>query len=283
MKEKITLYNHFHNGDIFFSRVIINLLSEKFNIDYYHNLSPTLLCDIENLNEFNGVPTTYSLHGTSPENHIVNTWIGQQGMIFVSFVHKGCSFENYLEMCKRICNFYGITIGEDENILPSINYSKIPNISSIITSTDELISKYQKVILISNGDVHSAQSYNFSFNNIINRLSSEFPKILFLITEPIPTVNTNIVSTNNLTQVRPDLLQISYISTKCDVIVGRASGPYCFSQVKENLLNPNKTFISFCNTYNEGKYYDNQKSKFIWSNDYNEENMYNTIKQTLIN
>ena len=42
-----------------------------------------------------------------------------------------------------------------------------------------------------------------------------------------------------------DLNEISYLSLFCDTIIGRASGPYVFTQVKENLYNPNKTFLAF--------------------------------------
>ena len=144
-----------------------------------------------------------------------------------------------------------------------------------------MVKNYRKTVLISNGFVHSSQSQNFNFENIINHLSNEYNDILFFITENINTNNPNVVFTGDLTNILPDLLHISYISTKSDVIIGRASGPFCFSQIKENLLDINKTFICFSYRYHDGKYYDNQKSKFLWSGDFSFDNIINTIKTNL--
>ena len=60
MKDSITLYNHFHNGDIFFSRPIINLLKNHFNIDFYHNQNIPLFLDIPEINEFKGIPQNFN-------------------------------------------------------------------------------------------------------------------------------------------------------------------------------------------------------------------------------
>jgi len=283
LKDTISIYNHYHNGDVFYSRVLIKILSKKFNINYYHNLPPFLLSDLDNLNEIKGIPEKFPINDTLLNEKIINSWIGQQGRIFINFVHYGCCFENYLGLCNQICEFYGIDIDNYEDILPSINYIKLPNIELIENKCNIIMSDYEKKVLISNGNVNSGQSLNFDFHNVINTLSTEFSKILFLTTEPINSKNNNVICTDTITEIKPDLLQISYISTKCDIIIGRASGPYCFSQVKENLMDPNKTFISFCDSYHEGKYYDKQNSKFIWSNNYNEENIIHIIRQNLIN
>jgi hypothetical protein len=42
-----------------------------------------------------------------------------------------------------------------------------------------------------------------------------------------------------------DLNEISYLSTFCDIIVGRSSGPFTFSNVKENIFDGNKAFLCF--------------------------------------
>ena len=282
-KETITLYNHFHYGDIFYARVLINLLNDKFNINFYHQLKLNLLNDIENVTEFNVLPQEFSVHTTSLDKKIVNTWIGSENNIYLNKVYRGCCLENYLFLCKKITDYYGINFDPNnyEQLLPTVNFNNLKDVDDISKILDEFIKKYKKIVLISNGDVKSGQSINFNFSGIINHIASTHKEILFLVTEEFNTDNDNIIATSTITNKQPDLLEISYISTKCDVIIGRASGPYTYSLVKENLLNPNKTFISFNHTYNEGKFYDKQKSKYIWSNNYSEEHIINTIKTNI--
>jgi hypothetical protein len=42
-----------------------------------------------------------------------------------------------------------------------------------------------------------------------------------------------------------DLNEISYLSTKCNVIIGRASGPFTFAINRQNIEDPNKILLSF--------------------------------------
>lgn len=284
MKETITLYNHFHNGDVFFSRVMINILSKKYNIRYYHNQRMPLLNDIENLEEISGIPNSYyPANETFISQNIINTWIGQNNMMYLNSVNvnSGCTFENYFTLCKMISDSYNIELSDVEEYLPQVDYDKLPNITNVVDTIKELKLLYNKIVLISNGNVKSNQSENFDFTPIINQLSNDYSDILFLTTQSIGAANKNVLSIDTITKIVPDLLLISYISTECDIIVGRASGPFCFSQTKENLLNPNKTFISFNHRYSEGKYYQNQKSKFVWSNDYSYDNVLEIIKLNL--
>jgi hypothetical protein len=68
----------------------------------------------------------------------------------------------------------------------------------------------------------------------------------------------NIKYTKDIINIRDnDLNEISYISTFCDIIIGRGSGPYCFSTIKSNLLNKNKIFIGFTNLIEDAKWANN--------------------------
>jgi hypothetical protein len=49
-----------------------------------------------------------------------------------------------------------------------------------------------------------------------------------------------------------DLNENSFVSTFCNLIIGRSSGPYCFTQTSENYSDPNKTFLCFDNTITNG-------------------------------
>jgi hypothetical protein len=284
MKNNIVLYNHFHNGDIFYSRILINILKDHYNITYYHNLQSPLFEDLPEVNEIVGIPANYDIHNTNLENNIVNTWIGQKQMFYVT--HQpipGCSFTNTLKLVKDICNFYNIELDNNfNNYLPSVIYKNLKSYNSIVEKMKELKLKYELIILVCDGNVNSGQSHNFNFTPIVENLSENNPNCLFLSTNQLYNNKSNIISTHpQITESLPDLLQISLISTYCDIIVGRASGPYCFSQTKENFNDDKKTFISFSNTESEGIFYYEGKNKNLWSNNFDNNNVTTTIQNEI--
>jgi hypothetical protein len=65
------------------------------------------------------------------------------------------------------------------------------------------------------------------------------------------------------------------------VIVGRSSGPHCFTHIKENLLDEKKVYISFTNNKNEGIWYNESIAKQVWTNNYDLNNIYNTINNEI--
>lgn len=271
MKE-LFLYNHFHNGDIFYSRVLIEHLKTKYKIFYYHSLRTPLFDDMPEIIEINMLnnpsPITNSFVRDKSDfsSNKINTWIGQNKFKYLSAVNAGCSWENYSVLYKDIFSQLDITIEFDSSILPKIYYDKLSLKNKIEEEINKLKRKYKKLIFISNGNVHSGQAPLFDFNPILEILSTQNEDILYLVSQKYQTNRKNIIFTSDITNKIPDLLELGYISTFCDVIVGRASGPYCFSQNEDNLLNKGKKFICFSNTYNEGKYYNDMVSEFVWSN-----------------
>ena len=281
MKNTIELYNHHHNGDVFYSRVLVNSLLNDYNIIFYHNLNTSLFSDLNGVTEIYGIPNHMSKENTDIDNKIINTWIGQQKLKFLLSQNPGCNFNNYFELVKVILSRLNLPIKDKYDHLPTINFIGVPNYEDILNQMLNLKNNYKKITLISNGNVHSGQSSNFNMDNTIIRLSDNNKDCLFLITHNINQDKSNIIYVNNITKILPDLLQIGVISTFCDIIVGRASGPHCFTHIKENLIDKNKTFISFTNNHTEGKWFLDSKSKQIWSNDYTNENVYNLINNEI--
>lgn len=278
----INLYNHWHYGDIFLSRMIVRSLSEHFNIVFHHNLKDGLFDDMTNIKESIGIPKNYLIQSTDLSNFIVNTWIGQRNMFYLkSNFLEGCSFNNYIKLIKDVLNYYDIPLRDPDFYLPRINYEKLKNFSDIKNNFINLTNKFDKTVLISNGDVLSKQSYNFDFSPIIYYLSLKYPNYLFLTTKKNEINNHNIYYTSDLTNKIPDLLYISFFSTMSEVCIGRASGPYTFFMTYDNIMNSNKTIISFNNKKPEGYFYDDIKFNFIWSNDYSSENIIKTINSAL--
>lgn len=253
------------------------MIPNTTNIKYFHNNNLSLFCDYENIQEFH----LSKIHKFKNQNiPILNTWIGQNNYTYMESVNIGCSYENHLFLAKKLAKSLGLEVEENlDKYIPHVNYELIPNIDNIKTKVNDLRKNFEKIVLISNGNVHSGQSSNFDFTYVISTLAQSKPNILFLVTKEINLDISNVINTSTITQVIPDLLQISYISNFCDIIIGRASGPFCFSHTKENLLNKNKIFISFCNNKNEGIFYQNQKSKYIWNNNYDNDNMLSIINK----
>lgn len=280
MSNNINLYNHFHNGDIFYSRVLTQALGSKFNINYYHsNLS--LFEDIENVSEFLYIPNEYNMHNNFIYPNTINTWIGQNGLSYINTITPGCCFENYFNLVKNILNHLNIEIKNPEDYLPEINFEKLKDIDIVHNKILPLMERYEKLILISSGPVHSAQAYNFNFYQIMLDICNQNPNVLILSTMDYENMPENFINTSFITKKIPDLLQISYVSKFCDIIVGRASGPFCFCHTKENLLNPNKTFISICNNEYEGKWFQSSKALQKWTNNYDPQSITNLINSNI--
>jgi hypothetical protein len=282
-KETIVLYNHYNYGDIHLSRMVIKGLSEKFKIKFYHKLNHGLFEDIPEVEEHSlDNLKNFNLSRSDLNNKIVNTWIGQHGFIYLnSSKCKGCCMVTYSLFLRDVFNFYKIPMKDTEYYLPSINYEKLSDFESISSLFKNTVKGYEKVIFISNGDVQSKQSLNFDFAPIIRNLSSRFPNYIFLITNDIDNKSSNVIYTGNITNRKQDLLYLSYFSTLSNVIIGRSSGPYTFSLVKENLLDENKTLIGFTNIEAESYFYENKKCKFLWSNNYDINNIENIITSNI--
>jgi hypothetical protein len=281
-ESEVHLYNEFHNGDIFYSRPLVRLLEKKYKIHYYHNNNPGLFDDMPHVEEHIGLLSRFPIYHKSSIFGDINTWIGQDSCLFLT---SGCSFESYMCLIKKISTTYNLDLKNQDpkDILPKINFSNLVNIEEIYEKIKLLKYMYKKIIFWSNGPVLSGQSENFDFSQYIYDSAESFPDYLHLITNEINTekMSSNILLTNYITNKFPDLLYLGYISTFCDVIIGRESGPYCFTNVIENIFDPEKKYICFCNDSNGAIWYKERKSDVIWSNNYNPDSIWDIIKNNL--
>lgn len=272
---RIIFYNNFHNGDIHYSREFVKDIMSKINAEYFysHKNKPNVLKDIQNLIHINLNLNDSDQIIDKGDTIYINTWIGQQG---AKYLTKDCSlYSNYNMFCD-IFKKLSITIEEIEYYVPTINFEHVEKIN-----IDNFIINDKKRVLFCNGPVYSGQCPNFSFDNIIIGLSNLFPNIDFILTSKSNIKNKNVYYTDDIIKMDGDLNEISYLSTKCDIIIGRASGPHAFTHIKNNLFNKSKTFISFSNSIYEGNWYNTDKCKQIWSNNYNISNVFDVIKKEI--
>jgi len=246
----IYYFNLFGNGDLHYSREFVKDFISKIPIKsfYTHKKCPFILRDIL-LEHSPTLPTQHSYPneaGFFIENNILfcGTWIGQHHYKWCNSTGC-CNIKNNYNMYSSFANILNIQLKNELDYIPEIDYSKY--------SIDDIKITLDKNILISNGMCMSGQAMNFDMNPMIVNLASKHPSCTFYVTHAFPTDLKNIVDCNSIIseKTNSNLNEISYISTLCDIIIGRGSGPFCFTHVKENLYNKNKTYISTGNTERE--------------------------------
>lgn len=251
MKE-IVFYNHYHNGDVFLSKPFITDIMSQLDTKYYyaHNNSPKILFDVdcEQFNITTQFPIQQKHRIVISDVIFINTWIGAY---FDLFPDQGeCNIHFSYKMYELIYKLLNDNIGTNLKIkdkaeyYPKISFDKLE-----LSFQDEFLEKYKdkKKVLISNGPGYSGQcSYNGNMADMINFLASENTNTIFIATHTFDTIFNNVFFTDTINRRQDfDLNEISYISTFCDMIIGRSSGPFTFSIIPDNINNPNKKMICF--------------------------------------
>lgn len=262
---KIVFFNHYHRGDLFthkeFVRHIKKLLPD-ISYEYWHFNHPKVNLDLQipltNTPNQIDQKTVFCYINTN-ETLGINTWIGARPDILSTY--KGVNLQSLYDSWKIIFDKIGLKLYDDpEQYLPSIDYSFF-NVKNI----DEYLSKSNKKrVLICNGKPMSNQSFQSDMQEIISSLASKYENIDFICTKKIERRYQNIHFTddiirdddefrgenpfwNDRSKNTCDLNEISYLSTKCDVIIGKNSGPFVFCETKENFKDSTKIIVSFSN------------------------------------
>lgn len=81
--------------------------------------------------------------------------------------------------------------------------------------------------------------------SIIETLAVKYPTDTFVATELFETTMSNIYFTDSIFQKNCDMCEISYLSTKVNVVVGKNSGPFTYANTKQNLQDPTKKLVCF--------------------------------------
>jgi len=264
----IVFYNNCNNGDIHYSREYIKYFAKVMGVPcaVNHTKCPRLLIDTN-------IPfvstNLWSIHtsGLHYDNNtlFMNTWVGQEGNKWLQ--PYGCTLKNNHRMFMEKAETLGISLLPEEEYIPSIDYSAF--------GVDEIQINTEKNVFVSNGNVMSGQGKNFDLDSVVVNLARKHPSCTFYVTQAIATDLPNVVDANTITRTAfnvaaSNLNELSYVSTFCDIIVGRASGPFCFTHTKQNLLDSKKTFIAAANVEREGHwvflddYTMTSRAKQIW-------------------
>ena len=287
MSKNIVFYNDFHFGDLHYVRGFIKDMYEQLkdrHPNFYYYVNNDKIEIYKDLPFLVNIPSKnrniQSKTHEDDENIYVNTWIGHD---YMRYVKDGCSLYNYYFMFSDIYKYFGIELKNIEHYIPKVYYENLNKtyLKNIDTFIEE--NKDKKLVLICNGNVLSRQSQNFDFNPILTHLSSKYKNCLFIYTANlIVPRESNLIITNSIIKKEGvDLNEISYLSLKCDIIIGRESGPFCYTRVKENYLNDKKTYICFCNNKNEGLWHKSDYAKQIWSKNYVLGDIINVIEKEI--
>jgi hypothetical protein len=272
--KNICFFCHFHNGDIFHVKSFIKDITSKIDTEYYiaHPNSEIITCDMDL--QYINIPLSWSKFTEQYqenrklyEDHVnlllgkehtkfietddcfyINTWIG--GYFGNENEYNGeCSLRGFYRMFSKIYEKLNevfntnLELGQLNDYLPFVDYSKID-----CSEVDKFLeNNNNQKILICNGPACSGQTtYNGNMSEIIVPLAEQNEDKTFICTQKFDTELNNIKFSNDIINSNScDLNEISYLSKFCYLIVGRNSGPFCFSTTYENLNNKDKTFLAF--------------------------------------
>ena len=251
--KNIIFFNHWHYGDLFSTRgLVIDIRRQLFdrNFAYIHTKNPAAVADLaptlepaQCQNILNVINMGQRL-GKGEDAFFVNTWVGAYAGLWPNAHPSYLSHYKIFEECYRNMNeFFGTNLILNPDVwayVPDIDYSVYD------TKTVDLFIDSQKTThLFCNGAVQSTQSSMGNMKEIIETLAVKHPEDTFVATEAFDTTLPNIKFTNDIFNKPCDICEISYLSIKTNVVVGKNSGPFTYANTRRNLMNPNKHLICF--------------------------------------
>lgn len=308
--KKIVFFNYAHKGDVFFSRAFVSHIIEEINVDflYAHYWGDYLLRDL-NLkyihldqivkNQSNNERASNYVVG---DTVYINTWIGKY-FDHSKPMYGECSLRSlyylmYSEIFEFLSKIFSINLNLKEDIceyFPDINYSFFD--TSFVDTF--LQSNKNKKILFCNGPALSGQcdSYNGDMGQTIRKFSEKYKNITFIVTHKLNYKFDNILYTGDIIQSnievlndgqvsvnKQDLNEISYLSKFCDIIIGKSSGPFSFTNTKENMFDEKKVFLCFGKKENDcGPYQLNINCEYVYEKFSTVESLEETINEMIEN
>lgn len=274
---KLYFYNLGNKGDIHLNREYVKDIIRKTNFDEYHFLSknPNTILDIPELKQ--GYLNEYCLgRGDLTLNHTYLNLNNED--IYINMTFFG-DYKSFNEIMTHIYYQLNISFEDVSFYYPQIDYKyyQIDNANNFLKN---YINNFK--VLICNNKTLSGQSENSDLNDIVSNLSDDFQNVIFILTDDSNRLEKkNVFYTSDINKNPNDINEISYISTFCDVIIGRSSGPYVYTLVKENLMNPFKSFIFICREFFQGIYYLESSCEKTWIN--KKHNMHGIMKESIHN
>jgi hypothetical protein len=256
---KICFYNHWHNGDVFAGKGWMQEMQRQLpEFEFTHA-------------QKNSVKTMQDLRG----NHVlvsdiprevgdriryihlddtlyINTWIGAYGNAVIPDGEHHANWTSLHTMWMHIYDMVEHAIDKKlartadmETYMARTDWTKYE-----IGFANQFLGQRDRIVLICNGVVQSTQSELRTMEDILSQMSHDYPDIAFVCTSKFEDTNwpmkDNVFFTDDIfaSATGGDINEIAYLSTHAEVIVGKNSGPFMFTHVWDNIMNPNKAFVS---------------------------------------
>lgn len=281
----ILFFTEGHNGDIVHSKAFIKDISENINIKclYHYNSNSSLVEDIDVIYTQIIPPNYYDSFFEINSILYINVWLWPYLHNSDEYKKSGVTLKTNYKIFEQIYDKINSTFNTTlklkpiEQYLPCIDFSKV-NCSTVDNYIKE---DKSKKVLFCNGPCLSGQSiHNNDMSELIIELANQYKNITFIATKKFDCNLDNIKFTDDITQIKPcDLNQIGYLSTFCDLIIGKNSGPFCYSTIDQNLNDPTKTFYAFGQNPNDWFCSGiDIKAKHLFQSSKNIEDVYNDIR-----
>lgn len=259
MNEKIrniVFYNRWHNGDLFLpkaymARLIRTLRQQSdYQIYFAHNNNSKLLCDLD-VSFFSLNETEIPAHDghtvfVEKDTLYINTWVGAYKGFF-SELQEHCNVitigQIWTSIYYTVQSILGIQIfaGYDQKFNPSAGIPTTDWSKYEIKPVEDFVLGKNNLILFCNGKVRSEQTKQSNIDvmsDSIQALAAMHSEYNFVCTEKFDiqlNVNNIFFTDDILVSVQGgDINEIAYLSTFCDIIVGKSSGPHMYCHVKDN-------------------------------------------------
>jgi hypothetical protein len=246
----IVFYNHWHYGDLFSTRGLVTDIQKQLpQAQYYylHNKSADATRDLcphvhEGFNDVLGQLSQHARYTDAGDTLFINTWVGAyMGMwpnTHPSYIsHRLIYQQLYKELAKKY--HLSLDLSDVWHYVPDIDYT----FYNTRAADDFLVDRSGRKFLFCNGAVQSTQSSMGDMQELIHDLSERYPDDLLVATEKFATDRNNVVFTSDIFGKDCDICEISYLSTRCHLIVGKNSGPFTYASTKRNLKDNTKMFL----------------------------------------
>jgi hypothetical protein len=252
---KICFYTEAHLGDFLFSAPFIQLLVEKYPeneyYQYVYGSDGTVFPDIF-MKTVDGLIPTKEICGDLN----IPTWLCNREYSELSipqteneqtFPGLEDTFFGHRMIWSHIFRKYNFDVKIPDDLGINFNYENILD-KKAVQSIQKFGRKKRKKIFFINVKGRSGQTDNDDWLVNINILANQYPDIDFcyMNEEKVKVESSNIIHTPTIFGKYPsDIFHNAYLSTFCDIIVGKNSGAYvAISMHDNNVKDLNKVLIS---------------------------------------
>lgn len=269
--KRLTFFNHYGVGDLFESREFALDWMRIYGVQTaeYACRYPAVFEDLPQIRTLEVQPDMDMRRAVEfrGDHLLVNTWIGARNGEtrppgdYVLWPGVGCTVEGLHRMHNDYLREAGLpTLPRGiVDYLPTIDYTRIKRggAPEFIDTTLGFVR-----VLLCNGKTGSGHAANFDFGEMVDLLP-EIQGVYFIFTERCASTKPNVSFTDDITHRQPgesDFNAISYLSTRCSVIVGRCSGAQMPCETKQNWMDGGKTLVSFTQHRNGASFVRNPEA-----------------------